>query len=116
ELINEVAISGVHFDTVESRRHRVLCGFGVLLHNTGNLLAAESPRRRNGLKAFCVKARAFGLMAEGATRQGPSWLKRWVGNASHVPELQEHRSGGDAHSLRHDSPAFDLLGAVNAWR
>jgi hypothetical protein len=33
-----------------------------------------------------------------------------------MPELQDHAAAGDVHRLRHDGPAIDLLGAVDAWR
>src|SRR6266436_9630951 len=104
ELIEEVAVGSVHFDPVESRRHRVLRGFGVLLHNAGNLLGAESPRRRNGLEALLREGPGVRLDSGGCHGQGPPWLKRWMGDASNVPQLQEHTSPGDTHSLGYNSP------------
>src|SRR5262249_28750293 len=114
ELIDEVAVGGVHFDTIESRGHRVLCSFLILPHDARDLLSVEGPRRRNGLEALCCEGAGIRLYGRGGHGQGSSWLKRWVGDAPHVPQLRYHTATGDAHSLGYDSPAFDLLGAVNA--
>jgi hypothetical protein len=44
ELIDEVAVSRVHFDTVESRGHRVLRGIRVLEDDATDLIGLKSPR------------------------------------------------------------------------
>ncbi|OAN59573.1 hypothetical protein A7X12_24550 [Sphingomonas sp. TDK1] len=86
ELVDQVAVGGVHLDAVEPGGERVLGALSVLRDNAGNFGCLQRTGRRDRLEAFFGEGLGVGLDGGGCDRQRASRLERGMRDAPHVPE------------------------------
>jgi hypothetical protein len=116
ELVDQVAVRGMHLDAVEAGGESVTRRLSVLLDDAGYLFCPQCARRRDRLEASFGKCLRLGPDGGGCKRQAATWLERRVRDAPYMPELEHHVSSGHVDRLRHQAPTADLLGAVHPWR
>ena len=117
ELLQQVAVGGVDLDAVEAGILGAFGGVCVVGDDAGDLFGLERARRDERLETLVgVGLLAFG--AHRARRHGElvARLNVGVGDAAHVPELQEDVPALVVHRLGGEAPAGDLLWRPDAGR
>jgi len=110
KLIEQVAIGAVDFHAVKAGALRILRPLAVGFHDGGEFARFQSPRgdkRALGPEQADVSPGGDGA---GGDRQRSAEVAR-VGNAAHVPELEENPAPGGVDGLGDHLPALHL-----AWR
>ncbi|MCY1521783.1 hypothetical protein D9M68_566100 [compost metagenome] len=109
ELVQQVAVGGVHFHAIETGLHRHPGAVAVGLDHARELSGFKRPRRHIGAQRAHVADVAFG--GNGAGRHGQLAVQEHrVGDAAHVPQLRHDPAAGGMHGGRDLAPALDLLG------
>ncbi len=116
ELIQQIAIGRVNFDTVESGRRRPLRRRDVVGDNTGQFARFQSTGSFVVFLAQgCMDTVASQSDRRRRHRQG-SVVEVTVGGPSHVPQLKEDPTSFGMHGLDHLTPGIALLIGVDARR
>jgi len=119
ELVQQVAVGRVHFDAVETGTQgvgRTLCVGG---DHAGDFIERQGAGLGGGfamVAAIGFLHVAVGLGLDGGRGDGidAARLQQRVGDAPHVPELQDDATALVVHRPGDLLPALDLLGAVDA--
>src|SRR5262245_24997355 len=115
ELVDQVAVGGMHLDAVEAGRESVAGRLCVLLDDAGYLFCAQRAWRRDRLEALFGKRFRLRPDSGRCDRQAATRLERRMRDAPHMPELSHHVAARRVDSLGHQAPTADLLVAVDAW-
>ena len=108
ELIEQIAIGAVNLDAVETGRLRVLGALTKRLHHARQLLGLQRSRRRVG--TLRAQQAHMSLRRDGAGRNGKrAAVIARVGDASDMPQLQQHPAACRVHGVGDLPPAVDLL-------
>ncbi|MNI29417.1 hypothetical protein D3C73_832330 [compost metagenome] len=113
ELVQEVAVGGVHFNAVETRFHGHLRAMAVGLDHAGQLGRFQRARGDVGTLGAHMADMAAGR--DGAGRNGQFAVQEdGVGNAAHMPKLGRDQAAFFVHGRGHFAPALHLLGRPQA--
>ncbi|MNZ89279.1 hypothetical protein D3C78_1081910 [compost metagenome] len=125
ELVDQVAVGAMQFDSIETGVQCIARGLGVVADDAVDFL--DSQRARCGvldhLADAVLRPTAFDIdehlhtfrdLRRGRYRRGVARLQGGVRDPSDVPELGEDASAGSMHGVGNLAPACDLLGAVDA--
>ena len=108
ELVEEVAVGTVNLHAIEAGCLRVLRAFAIGPDDSGNLARVE--RTRGDEWPFRTEQADVPAGCDGAGRDRERAVQiAGIGNATDVPELEEHLPAGGVHGVGDDSPALHLL-------
>ncbi|MCY1425299.1 hypothetical protein D9M71_410840 [compost metagenome] len=120
ELVDQVAVGRVQFDTVKTGRHGIARGLAVLLDDLGNVRFAHCAWLGGLDKTRCAigivdeHLHPFGLHRRGRHRRLAA-EQAAVAEPADVPELGEDATAGGMHRFGNQAPAVDLRLGVDAW-
>ena len=108
ELIEQIAIGAVNLDAVETGRLRVFGALTKRLHHARQLLGLQRSRRRVGTLRAQQAHVSLRRDRAGRNRKRAAVIAR-VGDASDMPQLQQHPAARLVHGVGDLPPAVDLL-------
>ena len=119
ELVEQVAVGGMHFHAVETGLDGIGSALSISGHDSRQLMQLQGARLGGGglvVAAIGLDHIALGVGLNGrrGDRVGAARLQQRVGDAPDVPELQEDAPAGLMHGLGDLLPAGDLFGTVDA--
>jgi len=122
ELVEQVTVSAVELDIVESSFHGVLGGLNDLLLEAGDVIESHLVRSDMGLHGIVLrpiregKANVTCTFTDGSTgSEGEMVIReRTVSNTTGVPQLTRHEGTLIVHSVGDLSPSLGLILGENA--
>src|SRR5258708_39055983 len=114
ELIEQVTIRTVQFDSIETGGKRIFSPSSVVFDNRGNFIELEGARRH---KRFLRANQAHvAVRRYCARRNGTCAVKiQRIRHATDMPQLQNDSSSRDVDSIGHPFPARDLFFRPDPW-
>ena len=116
ELLQQIAIGAVHFDAVETRRHRIGRALPEAFDDAGNFLQRQRARLGHVGECSADKRLALGADRRGRDRRLIVLLQADMRDTPDMPELKEDAAAALMDAVRHLAPACNLLLGIDAGR
>ena len=116
ELLQQVAVGGMHFHAVEAGRLGTQRGLAIVLDQPRDLVGAQGARHGRRLEAVLGEDAAAGLQGRRRDRRGAAFLQAGVRHAAHMPQLQHDLAAGGVHGVGHVAPRGHVVVGVDARR
>eukprot|EP01107_Rhizomastix_libera_P013519 TRINITY_DN3743_c0_g1_i1.p2 TRINITY_DN3743_c0_g1~~TRINITY_DN3743_c0_g1_i1.p2 ORF type:complete len:321 (+),score=-27.56 TRINITY_DN3743_c0_g1_i1:263-1225(+) len=114
ELFQQVGVGAMHFHPVEAGGDGVAGSLTVVLHQGRQFLVGQGPGRGHVHEAFLGEGLGGGRTGGGGDRSGAAGQQGRMGDAAHVPQLQDDAAAGAMDGVGHLAPGRHLLLAVDA--
>ena len=116
KLLEQIGVGGVNLDTVETGLDGAAGSVTVVGHHCGELVVAQGAGGGNRYEAVAGVGLGVGDPVGGGHGRRSVGQQRAMGNAAHVPELDDDASAGSVHRVGDRTPGGDLLRRVDARR
>src|SRR5262249_13822863 len=120
ELLENIAVGSMEFDTVGAGSSCVGGSFGESAGHGRHFVRAERPWRVGGhepklsIRTVGEHLRSFRPFCGRSDRGLAIWRGRGMGEPAEMPELRENRAAMTVNLIRHEAPALNLGFSVMA--
>ena len=116
ELIEQIAIGRVHFNTIKAGAFCACGSVSVLLDNVWDLGCFQRSRHGDVHHSLFCEGLAFGFNRRGRYRCRTIGLQVHMREAPHMPQLANNKSTSGMHRICYQFPACYVLFSPDAWR